>query len=105
MSTAAGSFSRTEQQVIALVASSRRECVFDAEGSGVRLWNSLLDLLAPDRRRRPLANHRLEALRRLACASFASAGRPGAEQLAAARAAGLTEDEIEMLNRLAARRR
>jgi hypothetical protein len=105
MATQATPFSRTEQEVIALAASSRRECAFIDEGPGVRLWNRLLDLLAPEHEVKPLANGRLEALRRLACASFASAGRPTDEQRAAARAAGLTDDEIETLCELAATRR
>jgi hypothetical protein len=105
MSARASLFNKTEQQVIALAASSRRECALADQGPGVRLWNRFLDLLAPDRNVKPLANERLEGLRRLACASFASAGRPGEAHRAAARAAGLTEAEIDMLNNIAAQYR
>jgi hypothetical protein len=104
MATSPALFSKTEQEVIALAASSRRECAFlDDEPGGV--WTRFLDLLAPERTVKPLANDRLEALRRLACASFATAGRPGEERVAAARAAGLTKDQIDTLNDIAARYR
>jgi hypothetical protein len=102
MSATASLFNKTEQQVIALTASSRLECALFDKGPGVRLWNRFLDLLAPDRKAKPLANERLEALRRLACASLASCGQPAEAHRAAALAAGLTEAQIGMLNNIAA---
>lgn len=99
-------FGSTERAVIALAQrSGGRECAGVTRGPVLRALGRLIDAVDPQHRVRPLANPRLEALRRLACASFATAGAPEERHLETARAAGLSEIEIEGLRRLAAERR
>ena len=97
-------FTPVGRQVIALTAGSPRECKACHQGDGWfrRLGAFILHALALDGPA-PLANERLEALRRLACASFATAGRPGEQSVAAALDAGLSPRQIEQLGRLAGR--
>lgn len=99
----AGIFTPLELQVIALAAGSPGECgtCGPADGRMARLGRRIgkaFALHVPT----PLANARLEALRQLACRSFARSGTIGEPCAEAALAAGLSERHIETLGRLAA---
>ena len=98
------SFTPIEREVIALVARSSRECSgASAKGGPLkRFFRRLLDSsLGPVL---PLANPKLEALRRLACASFAARGLAPDPVLQAAREAGISEEQIRSLSWMAATR-
>ena len=94
-------FTDLEQQVIALAASSSRECVPVASNPLRRGLSRLISRLAGDSSTKPLANDRLEALRRLACVSFATGGRPAETSIRSAIEAGFSREQIEGLKRLA----
>ena len=97
-------FDPVERQVIALAAgSASRECGGTASGPVGRFAASAMRLLT-GAEVRPLANPRLEALRRLACAAFATGGRAGERVMAAAREAGLSQEQSAELTRLASAR-
>lgn len=95
-------FSPLELQVIALAAASPGECASTTRDSFVgRLRERLARLLAihmPG----PLANERLEALRLLACNSFARNGDVAPPLRDAALSAGLSDRQIESLRDLSA---
>ncbi len=94
-------FSDLERQVIALAASSSRECAPVASNPLRRGLAWLVRRLVADGAGNPLANERLEALRRLACMSFATAGSPAEGSVRAALQAGLSTEQVESLKRLA----
>jgi hypothetical protein len=94
-------FTSLEQQVIALAARSSRECVPVGSNPIRRAFSRVVNSLAGDHSSRPLANERLEALRRLACISFATAGRPAERSIRPAVDAGFSGEQIEGLKRLA----
>lgn len=97
-------FTPLEREVIALAAgSARRECAGSGRGPLARFAAAAVRLLTGNETR-PLANPRLEALRRLVCAAFASGGRLGDRALAAAREHGLSQKQIAELARLASDR-
>ncbi len=97
-------FTRLERQVITLAATSQGECeglLHDGPRQG---WlASILRGLVPVAVAKPLANERLEALRKLACACFGSAGRPDRQAVDTALAAGINSEQVAGLNGLAAR--
>lgn len=100
---AAGMFTATELQVIALAAGAPGACeeCGDASPRGRGLWRRLRGLFAlytPA----PLADPRLEALRRLACNDFAARARKPALREAAL-AAGVSAEQIDRLAGIAAR--
>jgi hypothetical protein len=94
-------FTDIERQVIVLAASSRRECVSVSSNPVRRGLDWLVRKLAGDTSGNPLANERLEALRRLACTSFATDGQPAETSIRSALQAGFSRDQIEGLKRLA----
>jgi hypothetical protein len=94
-------FTDIERQVIVLAASSSRECVSVASNPARRGLDWLVRKLAGDTSANPLANERLEALRRLACTTFATGGRPAETSIRSAIDAGFSSDQIEGLKRLA----
>ena len=98
-------FTDLEQQVIALAASSSRECVPVSSNFLRRGLNRLIDRLTGDRSTSPLANERLEALRRLACVAFATKGSPAETSIRSALEAGFSHEQIEGLKRIASRMR
>ena len=95
-------FTDLERQVIALAAASSRECISVASNPLRRGLSWLAARLAGDGSGNPLANERLEALRRLACKTFATGGRPGETNVRAAIEAGLSPEQVDGLKRLAA---
>lgn len=97
-------FTRLEAQVIVLAATHQRECAGLAPERPRKGWlAALLARILMADPVKPLANKRLEALRRLTCACFGSRGRPGAPAVREALAAGLTSRQIKTLNGLARR--
>src|SRR3712207_3806503 len=94
-------FTDVERQVIALAANSSRECVSVSSSPVRRGLDWLVRKLAGDSSGNPLANERLEALRRLPCVSFASGGRPAEQSIRSALQAGFSREQIEGLLRLA----
>ena len=94
-------FTDVERQVIALAANSSRECLSVSSSPVRRGLDWVVRKLAGDTSGNPLANERLEALRRLACASFATAGRPAENSIRSALQAGLSREQVEGLLRLA----
>ncbi len=99
----AGIFTPLELQVIALAAGVPGECTTCGPAS------RLQPLLSPFRKwlalptKNRLANDRLEALRKLACATFATNGRPKPQVVAAAMEAGLSPRHVEQLGKWAER--
>ena len=94
-------FTDLERQVIALAAGSSRECAPVASNPLRRGFAWLVRRLVADGSGNLLANERLEALRRLACVSFATAGEPAEGSVRAALQAGLSAEQVESLKRLA----
>lgn len=93
-------FTELERQVIALAATSATHECGGSGGISSRIASAASRLLT-GAKPRPLANPRLEALRRLACAVFASGGRAGDRVLRLASEAGLSQAQIAELSRLA----
>ena len=94
-------FTDIERQVIALAANSRTKCVPVSSNPLRRVLDRLVRRLTGDSSANPLANERLEALRRLACMSFASGGQLAEASIRSALQAGLTREQIDGLKRLA----
>jgi hypothetical protein len=100
---AEGVFTPLELQVIALAAGSPGDCRVSTTDGGLlaRIGRALAKLFAlhiPA----GLANERLEALRRLACRSFATGGRLEQETIAKALAAGLNRLQVDTVAGIAA---
>jgi hypothetical protein len=95
-------FTDLERQVIALAAASSRECILVGSNPVRRGLSWLAARLVGDGSGNPLANERLEALRRLACISFATHGRPAETSVRAALQAGLSREQVDGLRQLAA---
>jgi hypothetical protein len=89
-------FDWIELEVIRLAA-NKNECTQVSGHLSRRAFQRLEGWVNPTKRVNPLGNERLEALRKLTCASLATSGRPSASQIGAARAAGITEAQIEVL--------
>ena len=102
MAAALDLFTELERQVIALAAGSSRECVSVSSNPARRGLEWLVRRLAGDTSANPLANERLEALRRLACMSFATGGQPAETSIRAALQAGLSREQVDGLRQLAA---
>jgi PIN domain nuclease of toxin-antitoxin system len=96
-------FTQLERQVIALAAASSWECAGVSRNPFLRFLNGLARSLDRDMVARPLANQRLEALRRIACVSFASDGNPPADRVEHAVASGVSADQVRALSVLATR--
>lgn len=97
-------FTPLERQVIVLAATHAPECRRPSDTKPGKGWiASMLHRFVPDVAVEPFANERLEALRRLTCACFASLGRPDEHVVRAALSAGLTSKHIANLNFLARR--
>jgi hypothetical protein len=94
-------FTDLERQVIALAAASSRECISVASNPVRRGLSWVVSRLVGDGSGNPLANERLEALRRLACMSFATRGSPAETSIRAALRAGVSRDQIDGLRQLA----
>jgi hypothetical protein len=95
-------FTPIELQVIALAAGSPGECrSCGAADSRLRRVSRRIGQLFAIESPAPLANARLEALRQVACNSFATSGKIAAETVAAARSAGLNDRQIESLRDIA----
>lgn len=97
-------FTRLEAQVILLAATHERECkgLAPREPRKNRFMAFLARFLPADAVK-PLANKRLEALRRLTCACFASRGSPGERAVREAIEKGLTSNQIRALSHLVRR--
>ena len=97
-------FTPLERQVIVLAATHAPECRGLSDTKPGKGWiASMLHRFVPDVAVEPFANERLEALRRLTCACFASRGRPDEQVVRAALSTGLKSKQIVSLNGLARR--
>jgi alkylhydroperoxidase family enzyme len=93
-------FSPVERTVIVLALTSPGECEDCRSRSWIaRMLTRAVEALVPEQRFRPLANERLDALRRAACSI--KAGMLEAWVFDDARAAGLTEEQLLALRTLA----
>ena len=93
-------FSPVERTVIVLAFTSPGECDDCRSGSwAARMLIRAVEALVPEQRFRPLANPRLDALRRAACSI--RAGRLEGRAFDDARAAGVTEEQLKALRALA----
>jgi hypothetical protein len=94
-------FSPVERTVIVLAFTSPGECEDCRSGSwAARMLIRAVEALVPEQRFRPLANPRLDALRRAVC-SIRAGGLEG-RAFDEARGAGVTEEQLTALRALAA---
>ena len=97
-------FTPLERRVIVLAATQAPECRGLSDTNPGKGWiASILHRFVQDIAVEPFANERLEALRSLTCACFASRGRPDEYVVRAALSTGINSKQIANLNFLAPR--